>query len=221
MHNSSNNLLFSIDKEITNPSSCAGKVWRILIISGTLHVGDIIRITSVNLAGRIKSDYSDIGAEVKSIHEELDAIEGVKEINASSIGSIVGVDIKNCYCGSKRIHKKEIKISKQSIGFSYDEPFDKYSCLYFRFSVADEAISVIGTGQNVIILWFGKAVAAKVTKISESLEGMYISLLAGRVLAIPRSYCLIDEVTKKTKLFTYYKGQMQIIAGLFEFEKTP
>jgi len=216
MHEHINNLLFSIDKEIAKPTSSAGKVWRVFVKSGVLRVGDKVKITSVNLDSQPKSALFDIEAEIKSIHEELDHIEGVKEIASAPKGGIVGIDIKNCYFGRKKINKKEISISKQSIGFLSEEPYANHGVFYVRFSNAEKTFDLVDIGRNVILLWFGKMVAAKIYEIPDSLEGMYIALQSGKTLAIPDNYMLRAEITKSTKMLTNYQGKTGYINGLLE-----
>ena len=187
---------------------------------GVLNIGDEISISSVRLAGQTKSEFFNVEAVVKSIREELDIIEGVKEIDSASKGSIVGVDLKEVYSGRKKIHKKDVKISRQSIGFSSEETFEQQKEFYIRFSDASAVIDILNnTNQDVILFWFGKRVAAKVVEIPNSLDGMVIQLLSNMKLAIPNSSILKSEIIKNTKMITYHQGEMHYIKGLIEFDK--
>ena len=214
-----NRLLFSIDKEIAFPASEAGKVWRVYIVSGTLCLGDSIRITAARLKGKPRSELCDVMAEVKAIHEELDATEEMREAGAAAKGSIVGLDIKNCYCGRRRVPKKEISFTKQSIGLSSGEPFEELDTFTVRFSSPEEAIGAVKVGRNAILLWFGKSVSGKVVEIFDSLEGMRVCLLFGKRLAIPSDSALRTEVVRCTKVFVDYKGKVCYINAFLEFEE--
>lgn len=218
MYKVATNLLFSIDKEIAKPSSNVGKVWRIFIQGGILNVGDNIKITSVELEGQPKSVF-DIEAEVKSIRGEHDvSIEGVKEIKVATKGSIVGIDVKNCYCNRKKIYKRDINITEQSIGCLSYEKFSYYDEFYIKFVDAEKAFDIVKVGQNVVLLWFGKSISAKVMEIPDSVDGMHIKILYDKQLAIPDSH-MLREFFKKIIVSAEHKGEFRYFSGLFEFNQ--
>jgi len=214
-----NKLLFSFDKEIKVTKNNAGKVWRVFIRNGVLRVGDGVQISSVNLKDWPKSSFFTIDAIVKSIHEEHDiVVEGKKEIDHASKGSIVGLDIKNCYVKRKMVSKKEIEVTKQSIGFSSREQFNHFNEFYIKFTDAEKAIDVIKLKQEISLLWFGQGISARVECVPDSLEGMYISLLYNKKLAIPTNPTFRDsQLVRKIMIGVEDKGQRRFISGLFEF----
>ena len=150
------NLLFSIVKEIPAPNSKAGKVWRIHIVNGKLRVNDKVVITAAVIDGFLGSHYYNVDATIKSIHEEFDPSEGIRETDTAHTGSIVTVNLKNCYVDGKRIQKKEIETTKQSIGLRSGEKFTQREAFYIRFVDAEKAFDIIRVGQEIMLLWFGK-----------------------------------------------------------------
>lgn len=217
---SMNNLLFSFDKEIVNPTSNAGKVWRIFIRNGTISVGDSIKITSVNLSCSSKAEFFTVVADVKSLHEELDVeIEGKKELSVASKGTIVGIDLKNCYVGRKKIYKKDIIITKLSIGYSITESLDFKNKFFVRFADAKKVLEIIKKEQEILLIWFGKTITAKITDFNYFSEGILIELSYKKNLAIPfDSKFKNDEVIKRIVLRAESKGKARYISGLFDFD---
>ncbi len=211
-------LLFSVDKEIASPRSNVGKVWRVHIRNGTLHVDDKIRLTSVSLEGRPRGETCDIEAAVKSIHEELDALEGVADTDAAYTGGIVTIDLKGCTADGRRIDKKEIQITKQSYGLGQGETYRHHNTVTIRFSDIEQALEIVKLGQEVMLLWFGKGVPAKITGIDDSFARMEARLLHGRTVAIPDSEELRDlEAVQSIKVLAQNKGKNWHFAGFVEF----
>jgi hypothetical protein len=213
------NLLFSFVKEIPTPGTKAGKVWRVHINNGSLNVNDRIIITSVMVGGYMYSGLRNIEVTIKSIHEEFDIAEGVLEANTAYMGSIVSINLKNCYADGKRINKRDIKVTKQSIGLSIYDTFNQHHSFYVRFANAEKAFDVIREGQEVLLLWFGKRIAANIVKISDSLEGMYIKLVGNKTLAIPenRAFRNLDAI-RNIKIHLQYGGKIRYISGVFDFD---
>ena len=217
-NNKPDNLLFSIVKEIPAPKTKAGKVWRIHIVNGRLSVNDRITITSVIIKDYLGSEFFNIDATIKSIHEEFDVSEGSLEAESAYKGSIVSINLKGCYADGKRIKKKDIEITKQSIGMAFDEKYTHRDKFYIRFINAEKAFDVIRVGQDILLLWFGKRISAKIMKISDSIEGMYIQVLDNRTLAIPecRAFREIDAI-RSIKMHVEYGGRVWYISGTFDF----
>jgi len=214
------NLLFSIIKEFPLPNTKAGKVWRVHIINGELNVNDRITITAVTVGGYPSAEFHDIEATVKAIHEELDAAEGILETDSARKGSIVTINLKGCYVDGKRINKKDIAVTKQSIGLAFREKFTQCDKFYIRFADAEKAFDVIRVGQDILLLWFGKRVTAKIMEISDSVEGMYIQLLDNRALAIPDEYEFRElDVLKNIRIHVKYGGRVWYISGIFDFDR--
>lgn len=216
------NLLFSFETEISTPSSCVGKVWRVHIKSGTLNVGDFIKITSVKIVNSPKSDFYDVIAVIKSIHRELDTlIEGKQETDFAHKGDIVGIDVKNCYCGREKIRKKDINITKHSVGFHGNEQLSYHHNLYIQFAETEKAFELIKEQQQIALLWFGKVVQGEVVKISEALDGMYVNLLYDIKLAVPENPIFKNsDVIKKIVLRIESKGKFRYTTGFFDFDAT-
>ena len=213
------NLLFSIIKEFPLPNTKAGKVWRIHILNGELNVNDKITITSVTVKGYPGSEFHNIEATVKSIHEEFDAAEGVLETVSARKGSIVTINLKACYVVGKRINKKDIEVTKQSIGLAFREKFTQRDKFYIYFADAEKAFDVIRVGQDVLLLWFGKRITAKIMEIPDSIEGMYVQLLDDRALAIPDEYEFRElDVIKNIRIHVKYGGRVWYITGIFDFD---
>jgi hypothetical protein len=213
------NLLFSFVKEIPAPNTKAGKVWRVYIRNGELNVNDRITITAVTIDGYSHSEVYNIEATIKSIHEEFDAIEGVMVTDTAQKDSIVAINLKSCYVNGKRINKKEISITKESIGISFEEKIDQYNSFYIRFTDANKAINVIKEGRVVLLLWFGKRVSANIIEISESLEWMRVQLLNNNTLAIPQndSFRKLDTL-EKIRMHIQSHGKVQYFSGVFDFD---
>jgi hypothetical protein len=212
------NLLFSIIKEIPTPNTKAGKVWRIHIINGRLNINDKITITSALVDGFPGLEFYNVEATVKSIHEEFDMSEGILEADTACKDSIVTINLKSCYVDGKRINKKAIEITKQSIGIAFSEKFTQRDKFYIRFVDAEKAIDLIRVGQDVLLLWFGKRISAKIMGIADSIEGMYIRLLNNRKLAIPEHLAFREiDAIKNIKLHVQYGGKVWYISGIFDF----
>lgn len=217
MSNSSNDLVFSIDRAFANPFSRAGRVWRIFIWNGSLQVGDCIRMTSIKLKGHPHTDYFDAEAIVKSIHSEAGSKERAKAIDSASKGSIVGIDIKSCYCGCKRVNKSEIEVTKQSIGFSAEEPFKKRTDLGVCLDNGIDAFDVIDIGRDVNLIWFGRTIGSSVSGIANSFDSISIKLHSKNALAIPDNHVLQDVIATNTKFYTQFNGKRCYIRGLLQF----
>ena len=217
---SPNNLLFSIDKEIPNPRSQAGKVWRVNVKNGCLKVDDKVKITSVSLKGHPKTSVFDVEATVKAIREELSVYEEDANTEVAYTGSIVTIDLKACYANGKKIDKGDIISTYQSYGISINEPVTLYDAFDIRFADIEKAFDVIREGQEVLLLWFGKRTPATITKIPDTLEGMFVRLKHGKKIAIPTNPDLRNlDAIKSIKMLTQYGNERFLhFSGYLEFE---
>jgi len=215
MEKTADNLLFSFDAEIDNPNSRAGKVWRIHMENGVLNVGDCIMIASVNISNTPKSEFFNVEAAVKSIHTEMDfAVEGIKETENARKGDIVGINIRDCYCGKRKIDKKDIKITKYSAGFSVAEQLNYHNEFYIRFVDCEKAL-IVKELQHITILWFGKMIPAKVIKFSDSIDAIHVKLLYDRKIPVPQN----SDIIKKIVMRVEDKGKTRYISGIFDFNR--
>lgn len=214
-----NNLLISFINEIPLPNTRAGKVWRIQIENGELNINDRITITSVSVLGYSRDELYSVDATIKAIHEELDISEGIIESSKAKTNSIVAINLKNCTVLGKRINKSDITITKQSIGLSSDEKYTMYSAFFIRFENVYKALDIIREGQDILLLWFGKRITAKITYIPDSLNGMYVKLLNGRELAIPDDRWFRNmESIKRISIHIKYAGKVNYLTGILEFD---
>ena len=213
-------LLFSFDKEFKVSKNNAGKVWRVFVRNGILRVGDGIQITSVNLESQPKASFYTVDAIVKSIREDHDvSVEGIKEASQASKGSIVGLDIKNCYADGRAISKKEIVVTKQSYGLAAGEKFNHYDSFYIKFTDVEKAFDVIKFDQDIVLLWFGQGISTKLVSIPDSMEGMYVRILNNKKLAIPSDIEFRNsELIRRIVICVEHKGRQRFISGYFEFD---
>lgn len=205
-------LLFSFIKEFQRPKSCSGKVWRIHIVDGTLCVNDSVKFTSVNILKYPKNELYDVNAIVKTIRTELDYdSETVKEVDYANKGSIVTVDLKSCYLNNKHINKGDIVVTKRSIGVYSNEKCEIYNTVYVRFDNPEEAFEIINIKQDILLLWFGKRITAKVVNIDDSIEGMFVNF--SNYIEIPYCECL-RSIVKRVIFAVEHKGQFHYISGV-------
>ena len=218
-----NKMLFSINKEFskirTGKTSKSEKVWRIRIESGTLKVGDRITLTSVNVTGYSPDEYLTVTATVKTIREDLDAFELSAMTQEAHQGSIVSVDLSDCSIwGNKKISKNDITVSKQTIGLLSDETISYVNSFFIDFNdtVVDmkEMFSIIDTGREIRLSWYGNNIAANVTEISGTGDGIRVTLIDGKTIAIPN-----NPEFKQTNVFgdvtisTIHKGIYRYFPG--------
>ena len=52
----------------------------------------------------------------------------------------------------------------------------------------EQALELFDVGQDIVLLWFGKRLTAKITGFPEDLDGIYIKLIDGITLAIPTDF---------------------------------
>jgi hypothetical protein len=229
----SGNLLLSFFREYGRSKSGVGKVWQVIVRDGMLSVGDRIRITSVKLLNEPRSQFVDIEATVKTIHRK--APHGEEAIAEESVGagSIVGMDIKDCHYGRKKVSKKEIGITKHSIGFHGSEPYE--NCSDIGFVAADTTVDIVHQtlnvhtyhdeiavrpGRGVMLLWFGKKIAARYNQVSWSpateKHTIHLRLEDGRLVPVPKSKTLRDAMRNNVLMLIehggnkvmYYRGRL-------------
>ena len=208
------NLCFSIDKAISKPQNQVGQVWRIHIKNGSLSVGDRITLTSVRLSGRPKSVLFDINAEIKTIRREVDMIEGEKSSDIANKGDIVTIDIKNCTLGKKRIVKKDIQTTVFSVGYSEDEEYVKVDRFDLCVRKDSKFYEHIKADQNIVLLWNGRRVSAKVLDVIPDRGIISIRLLYDKTLDVPVSKSFLEtDMFSRIKFFSESDGKLWYYSG--------
>ena len=180
-------LMFSVDREFNTTKNKTGKVWRIHIWSGKINVGDKIQLTSVKIENKGKSELYDIKATVKAIHTEFDSVEDTKEVECASLMDLVTIDLKDCTLNGRKLSKKEIFTTKQSIGFSEAEEIVKENEITIKLDDWEKVLEEIEIGEQVVLLWFGNRISANVIAIPDSLDKIVIKLYGNKFLDIPKN----------------------------------
>ena len=192
-----NDLMFSVDKDFNTTKNKVGKVWRIHIWSGRINVGDKITLTSVKLEGKSKNELYDIKATIKAIHTEFDSVEEVKEVEQASSMDLVTIDLKDCTLNGRKIAKKDIITTKQSIGFGENEEITKEDTITIKLDDWEKTLEEIDVGEQVVLLWFGNRVSANVVEIPDELDKIVVKLYGDITLDIPKNRRLkeIDAIS--------------------------
>lgn len=180
------NLLVSVDKEIGKTRSRVGKVWRVVVRNGCIEVNDKIKLCRVSIDG-MQGDH-DVIAEVKSIHAEHHFSEGVKENQIANKDELVSINIKNCYVDGKRIDKGDIHVGRETVIYAADEETRNLNEFYIRVPNMDSEIELFDVGQDIVLLWFGKRLTAKIIGFSDDLDGIYVRMIEGVTLSVPVNF---------------------------------
>ena len=180
------NTLVSVDKEIGKTRTNVGKVWRVVVRNGSIEVNDKIKLCRVSIEGM--QGIHDVVAEVRSIHAEHHFSEGVKEIQIANKDELVSINLKNCYVNGRRVDKGDIQVDRETIIYSASEETRNISEFYIRIPNMEQALELFDVGQDIVLLWFGKRLTAKITGFPDDLDGIYIKLIDGITLAIPTDF---------------------------------
>jgi len=187
-----NYLFFCFIKEYNNTKSMAGKIWKIKVLSGELHVDDKVSLFAVDYYWN-NNKFNRVDAVIKHIkrdivYNENDLYEIAKQ------GDIVTINLKQCYADGKKINKSEIAINNTSVGYGYNVvcksinslkiKFYDYSDFIIKLNISleksiikqqkylQENIKVkklnMPTACVVSLLWFGKVVPIEVVDINYS-----------------------------------------------------
>lgn len=180
------NTLVSVDKEIGKTRTRVGKVWRVYVRNGSIGINDKIKFCGVAIEGM--PGLYDVQAEVRSIHAEYHVSEGVKEVDRAYKDDLVTINIKNCYVNGRRVDKGDIQVDRETVIYSANESTELMNEFYIRFPNIDSEIELMDVGQDVVILWFGKRLTAKIMSFADDLDGVYVRLTDGVTLSIPTEF---------------------------------
>lgn len=214
------NLLVSVDKEFGKTRTThVGKVWRVAVRNGSVAVNDRIKFCSVTVEGM--QGICDVEAEVKSIHSEYHISEGIKEILVANKDRLVTINLENCYVNGKLVDKEDISVGRETIIYSANEPTENMNEFYIRLPNIDSEIELIDVGQDLVLLWFGKRLTAKVIGFSDDLDGIYVRLADGVTLAVPSDFRFrnLNEL-KETRLSLQRRGEGAYRQGHNNFHYT-
>lgn len=200
------NMLVSVDKEIGKTRTNVGKVWRVAVRNGSIEVNDKIKLCGVSIEG-IQGIY-DVEAEVKSIHAEYHPSEGIREVKLANKDELVSINLRNCYVNGRRIDKGDIKVNKETVIYSASEQTVKMNQFYIRLPQIDTAIELLQVGQDIVLLWFGKRLTAKIIGFPEEIDGIIVRLMEGVSLSIPENFKFqnLNEL-KETRLSLQRRGE--------------
>lgn len=200
------NQLISVDKEIGKTRTNVGKVWRVVVRNGNLELNDKIKLCGVSIEG-IQGTY-DVVADVKSIHAEYHPSEGIREVQIANKDELVSINLKNCYVNGRRIDKGDIQVNKETVIYASSEQTRRLNELYIRLPNIDLEIELLEVGQDVVLLWFGKRLTAKIVAFPDELDGIIVRLMAGVALSIPNDFNFqnIGEI-KETRLSLQRRGE--------------
>ena len=146
-------LLFCIYNQVDRPTSKAGKVWMIKIIQGEISVNDKIRISPVLTKDR---QFVSICADVKTLRYDLHEDEKDETITTAVAGEIVGMDMKNIYCGNQKIDKRSFDTIYTTCGFS--DGVDYLSSDVFSFTVDIKYEEIFRPNREFSLIWFGRSI---------------------------------------------------------------
>lgn len=174
-------LLFHIDRQYKKTQSYSGKSWRIKIITGSLHKGDKIILAPVKIGNNEGAVY----CKVKTIRYDINKDEKILELDHADAGNFVGIDIQELRLFNKKsLSKNDFNAQYTTCGFSCENEYiiAKYSIIeieksFSRFFVVNKQMS---------IMWFGRAVTAKILKCEHKENGVWITFeFISRSVALP------------------------------------
>lgn len=199
------NTLVAVDEEIGKTFTHVGKVWRVRVCNGSIEVEDKIKFCNVSIEGM--QGIHDVEAEIKSIHAEYHASEGVREVQRAPKGGLVAINVKNCYLNGRRIDKGDIRIRRETVIYSSEESTTNMNEFFIRIPNIDDKRELFDVGQDLHILWFGKRLTAKIIRILKEEEGIFVKLTGeGVALSIPDDFYFQNLDELKETVLTLQKG---------------
>lgn len=176
-------LLFSVDQEFEQSRSRSGKTWRIKVLSGVLHKGDIITLSPVTDSNR---RFLSVTGTVKSIHAELHRTDALSDLEEAGPGTIAGLDLKGLTSEKGRgIAKSDFHTIYTSCGFA--AATQHAESRQFRFAVAPEHEQTFAVGREFGLMWFGRAVAFAVRSVATAGDSLHVDAeLKSRPIAMPQ-----------------------------------
>ena len=175
-------LLLSVDRELANPRSHAGKTWQVKVLNGILKQGERIRLAPVVDSNR---EFISVSGEVKQIRANLHRDEQLQVVEEASAGDIVGLDLRSIASDAgRRISKSEFNALYTTCGFAGSS---QYSVSHrFRCSVDESFTYLFTPGRQFGLVWFGRTVEFQVQSAEQSQEGLLVLCqLLARPIAMP------------------------------------
>ena len=236
--NQPNNPVFSIERSFRNTQSSAGKIWRVFVENGNLEAGDGIQMTSVEIDnGSSKQLEKSVKATVREFRTQISGIEDYEiDDSFACSGSVITLNLKDCYVGKGRVNKKQVFHTDQTIGLADAEPFGLYNRLCVSFTSPEDVFllkmrdamskqdAILADddaqqrqGELIALLVFGRALAARVDRIEvlRDKAKVYVQLLANRCVTIPdapelRNLSIFKHVVVRISLgswdFSYHRA---------------
>lgn len=172
--------VFSIDKEIPNPRSNSGKVWRVFIENGSLSQGDKIHLTSVNVRRGVSHTAF---AEIKEYRVDISLGDESEQAFAPK-GAVITINLRNCSIDGKKREKKYIEKSDHTIGIDGNTDFRYYN--RFRISLVNTVdILFFSQNQEMVVFLFGRALPVQIEEIDESTGSIIVKTNNNYVVAFP------------------------------------
>ena len=175
-------LLFSVHSQIDKPSSQAGKVWMIKIIQGEITKDEEIIISPVLTKDKT---FVAIRAKVKNIRYDLHEGERSESVDSAGAGDIVGIDIKNIYCGNEKLDKRSFDTLYTTCGFGANVKY-KTSDI-FVFSVDSKYASHFTENREFSLMWFGRGITFSVAEstVIDDYHFRVVAKVKSRKLTLP------------------------------------
>lgn len=176
-----NELLFYFLREYNHTQTMAGKIWCIKLLAGQLCLNDEISLFGIDVVGDERFS-GKVNAVIKNICKNGKFAD--KSDIIANQGDIITIDLKHCYADGKKIDKRDIKMTKSSIGVSLNEDCENMHTMNVRFKDEADFIEKLMltlekqkekslelkrefiNGYQVSIVWFGKSISAYCTSIN-------------------------------------------------------
>ena len=174
-------LFFCIDRQIKNPTSSVGKVWRIKVISGKIRQNDEIVLSPVINSNK---QFMSITAKVKTIRSDNYKGEEQEELEIASEGGFFGIDLKDIKMNGRTVGKEDFNTIFTTCGFY---AYSKYEMSkYFQFRITKEYSNKFRINRQFSLIWFGHPINFKVLDIIyENDEILVNSEIQTRMLSLP------------------------------------
>lgn len=198
-NHSSNNyrssVLFYVDR-IHEKTAHTGRIWRIKLLQGTIHIGDKITLAPVKI-GHVTGF---VTGTIKSIRKDFVASEeGELYIEEAKEGSFVGIDLYDIKYKSRKLKKEEFDVFYSTCGFREKQIFHYSETIIFKIGFPlNEKFS---PKREMGLLWFGREIPFSIISRTKEKTGIIITArLLNRYVALPlndsRDYILKDLIIR-------------------------
>lgn len=205
-------LLFAVDREFANPTSRAGKIWQVKVISGTLRQGDRVALAPVVDVSR---EFLSVTAEVKQIRANLHRAEPVRVVEEAAAGAIVGLDLRSIVSSrGRKLQKSEFNAIYTTCGFSDSAAYSMSHTIIF--TVPESFADLFTQGRQFGLIWFGRGVEFEIQAADRWREAIRVKArMMTRPIAMPRLNEL-DFLRSSLMIRTRLKDQEFIQAKLLD-----